>query len=134
MGYKIIKGWSDDSPMDYPLSVKTGNSVTPGHVFCLADSGEAEEGTYSSDGTDSSRLPFFCIDYDAVNGNVIGLTGNFMVELESDLFDTGVYTSNLGVTSKSGKICIPDDKERIVAYVIKYSSTAGKLIITWKDN
>ena len=116
------------------MSVATGSSVTPGKVFCLSNLGEAETGTYNSNGADAGRLPFFCIDYDTVNGNVIGLTGNFMVELDSDLFVAGAYTPNLGVTATDGKISVPVGSERLVAYVIRYSSTTNKLILTWKDN
>lgn len=134
MGYKIIKGWSTDAPMDLPIPLGVGESVKPGNIFCLNNSGYAILGSYATNGSDATYLPFFCFDYDTVPLNVIGLTGNFMVEVDSDLYLPGNYTSNLGVTAKNGVFSIPEGSERIVGYVIRYSASSEKLIVTWKDN
>ena len=120
--------------MDYPVGVTPGDNITPGSVYMLGNTGMAEVGNYTSNGSNANQIPFFCIDVDTTNSNVIGLTGNFMVELDSDLYVSGNYSSNLGVTASNGKISIPGGSERIIAYVINYSSSTGKLVLTWKDN
>ena len=131
MGYKIIKGWPDDSALDLPMEVESGNSIIEGHTFWLNDSGNAEVADYNSNGSENNKLFFYCIDSDTVTGNVIGLSGNFMIEVESDLYWPGNYHTNLGVTSKEGKFSIPVGTEDVVGYVVRYTSSTGKLIITW---
>lgn len=133
MGYKIIKGWPDESALDYPMELEDNKTVPPGYVFWLNNSGKVELADYASDGSDAYKQFFFCIDTDSVTNGVIGLTGNFMVEVDSDLYEPGNYYSNVTLTAKNGKFAIPEASECVIGRVIKYTSSTGKLIVTWNN-
>lgn len=134
MAYEIIKGWPSSAAIDPVITLDTADTVAAGAGGIINAAGKGIAGTYNTDGTDATLLPFFCIDVDTVTDKVTGLMGNCMIKVDSDHYEAGSYTAGKAVTLKGGKfdlIAASDDARPTVGKVFSYDGTATELVVLW---
>ena len=134
MAYDIIKGWPSSAAIDPVITLDTAVEIAAGFGGIINATGKGIAGTYNTDGTDATLLPFFCIDVDTVTDKVTGLMGNYMIKVDSDHYEDGSYTSGKAVTLNGGKfdlIAASEDARPTVGKVFSYDAGASELVILW---
>lgn len=143
MAYQVVKAWPSDCAIDEIITLTVPGSVKPGFGGIIDDSGEGVVGTFVKATTDdlNDGLAFFCIDEDTVTGKVTGLMNKCVIEVDADHYVAGSYVAGNPLTLKAGKFDLfdptqtvpgtPDDYRPVIAKVLNYNATTGKMRIIW---
>ena len=140
MAYQVVKGWPSDCAIDEIITLATEGTVAPGMAGVIGADGEGVLGTFPLTAGATSTLPaFFCIDEDTVTKKVTGLMNRCTIEVDADHYVAGAFAPgkslSLGATeANSGKfelIAASGDARPVVAKVINYNATTGKLRLLW---
>lgn len=129
--YKVIKGWPSNGALDLNLTPASGVTITAGQAACIDNTGKLIAGTYNANGSDIADIPVFCIDTDPMGGGVVALLTGFVLEVDSDHYDSDSYTALQSVTISAGKFTAITNAERAVAKVLSFNATTGKMVLAW---